>query len=53
MWILTKDSKDAKTITEEIVFDHLIVEECRSSNEIYINDFLSVHVTQSELKSLT
>ena len=51
--ITAKDSKDVKKITEEIVFDDLIVEECGSGNEIYANDFPSVHITQSELKSLS
>ena len=51
--ITAKDSKDVKKITEEIVFDDLIVEKCGSSNEIYSNDFPSVHFTQSELKSLS
>ena len=34
------------------MFDDLIVEECGSGNEIYANDFPSLHITQSELKSL-
>ena len=51
--ITAKDSKDVKKITEEIVFDDLIVEECGSGNEIYANDFPSVYITQSELKSLS
>ena len=51
--ITDKDSKDVKKITEEIVFDDLIVEKCGSSNEIHANDFTSVHITQSELKSLS
>ena len=51
--ITAKDSKDVKKITEEIVFDDLIVDECRSVKEIYANDFPNVHITQSELKSLS
>ena len=51
--ITAKDSKDVKNITEEIVFDDLIVEKCGSSNAIYANDFPSAHITQSELKSLS
>ena len=51
--ITAKDSKHVKKITEQIVFDDLIVEKCGSSNEIYANDFPSVHFTQSELKSLS
>ena len=31
----------------------MIVEESGSGNEIYANDFPSVHITQSELKSLS
>ena len=44
--ITAKNSKDVKKITEEILFDDLIVEECVSGNEIYANDFPSVHITQ-------
>ena len=51
--ITAKDLKDVKKITEEILFDDLIFEECGSGNEIYANDFPSVHITQSELKSLS
>ena len=51
--ITAKNSKDVKKITEDIVFDDLIVEECGSGNEIYANDFPSLHITQSELKSLS
>ena len=51
--ITAKDPKNVKKITEEIVFDNLIVEKCGSSNEIYANDFPSVHIIQSELKSLS
>ena len=49
--VTAKDLKDVKKITEEIVFDDLIVEECGSGNEIYA--IPSVHITQSELKSLS
>ena len=51
--ITAKGSKDVKTTTDKIVFDDLIVDQCGSSNEIYANNFLSVHVTQSDLKSLS
>ena len=33
------------------IVDNLIVEKCGSSNEVYANDFPSVHITQSELKT--
>ena len=51
--ITAKDSKDIKTITEEIVFDDFIVKEFGSSIDIYTNDFPGVHATQSKLKSLS
>ena len=35
------------------MFDDLTVEECGSSNEIDANHFPSIHITQSELKSLS
>ena len=44
--------KIIEEITEEIVFDDLIVEKCGSNNEKYTNDFPNVHVTERELKSL-
>ena len=51
--ITAKDSKDIKTITEEIAFGDFIVKEFGSSIDIYTNDFPGVHATQSELKTLS
>ena len=45
--------KDVKKITEEVTFDNLIVEDCGSIDEIDANNFPSIHIMHSELRSLS